>query len=141
VGLTVGVGVGVGVGLGVGVETNELPYSNAPMSQAVCPGAGRGYPRWSVAGHWAAGIAAIAGLLDRSAIVCVGPPLFCSPAELSFGSTLFPMLWPLAATLVPRPQVLSLEILYPLLIGALPAQLPFVLPDRIEFVSVSDFSL
>jgi hypothetical protein len=73
VAVAVAVDVAVAVGVGVGAVMDP---SNAPTSQAFCPAAGRGSPRWSVAGHCAGGIALIAGLVDRSAIVCVGPPLF-----------------------------------------------------------------
>ena len=46
VGLAVPVAVAVAVGVGVG--KNPACSSKAPMSHAVCPGAGRGSPRWSV---------------------------------------------------------------------------------------------
>src|SRR5262249_62094733 len=65
--------------------------SNAPMSQ---PGpCGRLTPRWSVVTvvpqpFTADGIASIAELPGCSAIVCVGPPLFCRPAGSSNGSVL-----------------------------------------------------
>lgn len=46
VGLAVPVAVAVAVGVGVG--KNPACSSKAPMSHAVCPGAGRESPRWSV---------------------------------------------------------------------------------------------
>ena len=56
----VAVGVTVAVAVGVGVATTS-PYSNAPISQSVYVGAGRGKPRWSVVTvQLAGGTAAIA---------------------------------------------------------------------------------
>lgn len=106
VAVAVVVGVAVAVGVGAGIDP-----SKAPMSQAVWPAAGRGSPRWSVAGHCACGIAAIAGLVDQSAIVCVSPPLFCRPLGSSRGLTLSPIVWSLAPVLLPKPQELSSEML------------------------------
>jgi len=45
VAVPVAVAVGVAVAVAVGVGTRKVPYSNAPTSQAVYPGAGRGAPR------------------------------------------------------------------------------------------------
>ena len=47
VAVAVRVGVAVAVAVGVGVGKNPACSSKAPMSHAVCPGAGRGSPRWS----------------------------------------------------------------------------------------------
>jgi hypothetical protein len=86
----VAVGVGVGVGVGVAMEP-----SNAPISQSFWPAAGRVKPRWSVISgsplasvQVAGGTWSIAGLVDSSAIVSVGPPLSASPVE-SCASVLF----------------------------------------------------
>ena len=63
--------------------------SKAPMSQ---PGpCGRLTPRWSVVivvpqPFTPGAIASIAGLPERRAIVCVGPPLSLRPAGSSIGS-------------------------------------------------------
>src|SRR5579862_3439029 len=106
-------GVAVGLAIGVGVGGTTPPYSNAPMSQALCPGAGRGAPRWSVAGQLAAGIAAIARLPDSSAMVFVSPPLFARPLgsrAILLPLTLSPIISPLAARLFPRSQVPSSEM-------------------------------
>jgi hypothetical protein len=48
VAVAVRVGVAVAVAVGVGVGKNPACSSKAPMSHAVCPGAGRESPRWSV---------------------------------------------------------------------------------------------
>ena len=67
------------------------------MSQLASPQSGRGKLRWSViiglgGEAWSvqsvSGIASIAGLVDWSAIVCVGPPLLASPAAESSGLVL-----------------------------------------------------
>jgi hypothetical protein len=52
----------------------------------------------------------MAGLVDSSAIVSVGPPLFCKPFGSSSGGTLSPMVWLLAPVPV-KAQLLSSEIL------------------------------
>jgi hypothetical protein len=95
VGVTVGVAVAVGVGVGVGVGVAMEP-SNAPISQSFWPGAGRRAPRWSVVSgsplalvQLAGGTWSIAGLIDSSAMVFVGPPLSASPMEESSASVLF----------------------------------------------------
>ena len=65
--------------------------SKAPISQPeLC---GRVTPRWSLASvvpqpFTPAGIASMAGLPGRRAIVCVGPPLFFTPVGSSSGSVL-----------------------------------------------------
>ena len=53
------------------------------------------------------------------------------------GSTLSPIVWPLAPLLLPNPQVASSEIFKPPFVTELPTQFPFVLLDRIELVTVT----
>ena len=108
-------GLGVSVGEAVAVGEGTTPaYSNAPISQAL-PSAGRGAPRWSVAGQSAVGIASIAKLGESTAMVSVSPPLFARPSVVSRfrlpSVTLSPIVSPLEATLCPNPQELSSEIL------------------------------
>ena len=80
VGVGVLVAVGVTVGVAVGVKVGSCTPSNAPMSQ--CGPRGRVKPRWSrlltgAAAQIASFAVSIAALPGPSAIVWVGPPLFC----------------------------------------------------------------
>lgn len=66
-----------------GTGGGAAPNSNAPASHPAP--AGRGAPRWSVAGQSRLSAQSIAGLLPSSALVSVGPPL--SKSAPSRGST------------------------------------------------------
>src|ERR1700722_2679554 len=115
-------------------KSDDVSNSYAPASQKLgLPASGRANPRWSVVNgkgvgdDWsvqlATGIKSTASLFGLSAIVCVGPPLFCNPS----GSRCKVVL---SLTLVPlKPQVPSSEILYPSSVTAAP-QLPPVLSAR-----------
>ena len=64
------------VGVGAMSVDSNAPISHVPLSS---PGSGRGSPRLSVGGQLPIGTALRAGLSTCSAIVSVGPPLFCGP--------------------------------------------------------------
>src|SRR3989442_15506636 len=77
------------------------------MEQLLAPIPGRKNPRWSRlftggAAQTVSSPALIAGLIDSSAMVCVGPPLLASPAGSSSGFVLQKEV-PVAAVNVPLP--------------------------------------
>ncbi len=141
VAVAVAIGVAVVVAVGVGVGGTTPSNSNAPMSQAL-PSAGRGAPRWSVAGQSASGIASIAKLGESSVMVSVGPPFFARlEARFRLTSvTLSPIVSPLAAVLLPKPQEASSEILNPPLVIVL-EQLPPGLIANMLLVTVTPVSV
>ena len=95
VGEAVGVGVSVGVAVGVGVGVGVACSSKAPISTVSLTMRGKPGPRWSLAkGLPFVSTASVllpwsmAGLPGSSAIVCVGPPLFCRPLGSSSAAVL-----------------------------------------------------
>ena len=109
------------------LTTSGLPVSNAPISTAPT----RGNPRWSVAGAPVLVPALIAGLFDRSAIVCVGPPFHASAPSCAAGPTRSLLIQPpLQFTLVIR--LLPRDVPGP----NISEPLPEVFPLKIVLVSV-----
>ena len=145
VGVRVGVAVGVDVGVKVKVGVAATPFaSKAPMQQLTAPVPGRTKPRWSrlstgavpvVVEHTLSSPALIPGLAPvhpargapvpvQRATVCVGPPLFWSPAGSRTGFVLQNEVPVVVAQLAPaKPHVQPSSILWPPSVTP-PAQLP-----------------
>ena len=121
--VTLAVRVAIKVGVVVPTGWPEESYSYAPIEQLANPVPGRTKPRWSTPltgslAHTFSSPALIAGLPACSAIVCVGPPLFCSPAGSSRGSVLLH-----ASFAALKPQLVPSSRLWPPSVSG-PAQLP-----------------
>src|SRR2546426_2699748 len=120
------------------------------MEQLVAPTPGRTYPRWSRlftggAAQTVSSPALIAGLIDPSAMVCVGPPLLASPAGSSSGLVLQNEVPLVLEQPVPvKPHVAPSSMLWPPSVTVPPnitVQLPPVLSARMLLVTVAEPSL
>ena len=113
------------------------------MEHRVAAVPGRTTPRWSrlftgAAAQIVSSPASMAGLPARSAIVCVGPPLFCSPAGSTTGFMLQNEVPVAGVQPVPvKPHVVPSSMLWPPSATPLQQLPPEVLLAMIVLVTVA----